>query len=91
MNKKKILIIALLPILFIFLTINWLEAPLYNNNLIRLIKQEPDYLNISIWTLITDYNGYADAAVKLIKNIIYIKHFGSVFASIKEKEKKTFT
>ena len=69
MNKKKILIIALLPILFIVLIINRLEAPFYNNNLIRLIKQEPDYLNISIWTLITDYNGYADAAVKLIKSI----------------------
>lgn len=87
MNKKSVALILVLIVSFHF-TIQLLPNKSSILDYLFLQEKEQIYLNISIWTFLTDYHGYTDSAIKLIKSIknntsFSLKHF--FVLEIKEK------
>ena len=71
MNKTIIFIKLFLIVLFLFAIKTYFYKETSPNSLNFYSKQIQGFKtpNISIWTLLTDYQGYADSAIKLLKSI----------------------
>lgn len=87
MNKKFLALILVLIVSFYF-TFQLLTNKSTTISYLFPQEKEQKYLNISIWTFLTDYQGYAVSAIKLIKSIknntsFSLKHF--FVLEIKEK------